>query len=49
MEKVYRSMKSVGVANLVMGILVIVIGAVIGSFIIANGVKLLKRKSDLLF
>jgi hypothetical protein len=49
MEKIYNTMKSVGVWNLVMGILLIVAGIVSGTLLILNGAKLLKKKSDLLF
>jgi hypothetical protein len=49
MEKIYHTMKSVGVWNLVMGILLIVAGIVSGTLLILNGAKLLKKKSDLLF
>ncbi len=49
MERIYKTMKSVGVWNLVMGILLIVSGIVTGVMLILNGGKLLKKKSDLLF
>jgi hypothetical protein len=49
MEKIYHTMKSVGVWNLVMGILLIVAGIFAGVSLILNGAKLLKKKSDLLF
>jgi hypothetical protein len=49
MEKIYNTMKSVGVWNLVMGILLIIAGVVSGILLILNGAKLLKKKSDLLF
>ncbi len=49
MEKIYNTMKSVGVWNLVMGILLIVAGIVFGTLLILNGAKLLKKKSELLF
>lgn len=49
MEKIYHTMKSVGVWNLVMGILLIIAGVVSGVLLILNGTKLLKKKSDLLF
>lgn len=49
MEKIYNTMKSVGVWNLVLGILMIITGAVAGALLIMNGAKLLKKKSDLLF
>ncbi|HKM00128.1 MAG TPA: hypothetical protein VJZ06_09485 [Mobilitalea sp.] len=49
MEKIYNTMKSVGVWNLVLGIVLIIAGLVAGIFMIVNGAKLLKKKSDLLF
>ncbi|NLY47576.1 MAG: hypothetical protein GX059_00940 [Clostridiales bacterium] len=49
MEKIYNTMKSVGVWNLVLGILLICLGLVTGIFLIVNGGKLLRKKSDLLF
>lgn len=49
MEKIYHTMKSVGVWNLVLGILMIVAGIISGILLILNGAKLLKKKSDLLF
>lgn len=49
MEKIYHTMKSVGVWNLVLGILMIVAGVISGILLILNGAKLLKKKSDLLF
>ncbi len=49
MEKIYNTMKSVGVWNLVMGILLIVAGIVSGILLILNGAKLLKKKSELIF
>lgn len=49
MEKIYNTMKSVGVWNLVLGILLILAGIVTGILMILNGAKLLKKKSDLLF
>ena len=48
-EKVYKTMKSVGAFNLVMGILLIVAGIVSGVAVIVNGAKLLNDKSDLTF
>ncbi|MDF2542116.1 MAG: putative rane protein [Herbinix sp.] len=49
MEKIYKTMKKVGVGNLVIGILLIVAGIVSGVFVIVNGAILLKKKSDILF
>ncbi len=49
MEKIYHTMKSVGVWNLVLGILMMVSGIIAGVLLILNGTKLLKKKSDLMF
>jgi hypothetical protein len=49
MEKIYNTMKSVGVWNLVLGILTIIAGAVAGTLLILNGARLLKKKSEILF
>ena len=49
MEKIYNTMKSVGVCNLVLGIVLILSSLTAGIFLIINGVKLLRKKSDLLF
>ena len=49
MEKIYNTMKSVGVWNLVLGIVLILSGLAAGIFLVVNGAKLLKKKSDLLF
>lgn len=48
-EKIYTTMKSVGIGNLVMGILLIVAGIASGIMMIISGGKLLKKKSDILF
>ena len=49
MEKVYKTMKSVGAFNVVMGILMIVSGICFGVSVIVKGSKLLKHRSDLIF
>jgi hypothetical protein len=49
MEKIYNTMKAVGVWNLVLGILMIITGIAAGVLLILNGVRLLKKKSELLF
>ncbi|MDD3173012.1 MAG: DUF5362 family protein [Herbinix sp.] len=49
MEKIYHTMKSVGVWNLVLGILMIITGIISGILLILNGAKLLKKKSELMF
>ena len=48
-EKIYGTMKNVGVGNLVFGIVSIVAGVTVGVISIVNGAKLLKRKSNILF
>lgn len=48
-EQVYKTMKSVGVTNLVMGILTIAAGVATGIYLIISGGRLLSKKSDLLF
>lgn len=48
-EKVYHTMKNVGIMNLIFGILIIVIGIGFGVVTILNGAKLLVRKSDIMF
>ena len=48
-EKIYKTMSSVGVWSLVLGIVAIVAGALAGAALIANGARLLKRKSEIMF
>ncbi|MFA9464240.1 MAG: hypothetical protein ACERKN_08080 [Velocimicrobium sp.] len=48
-EKIYSTMKSVGLANLIIGIIIIVAGVAAGVSIIVSGARLLIKKSDLLF
>lgn len=48
-EKIYKTMKSVGAFNIVMGILVIIAGVGAGVLIITKGARLLKDKSELIF
>lgn len=48
-EKIYNTMKSVGIGNLVMGILVILAGIAGGVLMIISGARLLRKKSDILF
>ena len=48
-EKVYRSMKLVGAANIALGIIILVTGVATGILAIIGGSKLLKSKNDLTF
>lgn len=48
-EKIYKTMSSVGIWNLVLGIVAIVAGALAGAALITNSARLLKKKSDIMF
>lgn len=48
-EKLYKTMKSAGTTNLVLGIVTILIGIATGVVMIVKGAKLLAHMSDLLF
>lgn len=48
-EKVYKTMKSTGVTNIVLGIVTIVSGVATGVMLIVAGARLLKKKSSILF
>lgn len=48
-EKIYNTMKSTGVVNLVFGIVTICIGIATGIVMIVNGARLLKHKSEIMF
>ena len=47
-EKIYRTMSGTGVCSLVIGIVILVTGVAAGVLMIISGVRLLKRKSDIL-
>lgn len=48
-EKVYQIMKSAGVWNIVLGIILIVAGAALGIMNIVTGARLLKNKRNIMF
>lgn len=48
-EKIYKTMSSTGVANLAIGICVLVGGIVSGILLIVNGARLLKHKGKIMF
>ena len=48
-EETYKTMRSVGAGNLVIGILAVVAGVAIGVLAIVNGGRLLRKKSDIMF
>lgn len=49
MEEVYKSMKHIGIVNLIFGILIMLFGIASGIAVIISGAKLLKKKSDIIF
>lgn len=48
-EKLYKKTKSVGISNLVFGIIIIAFGIGAGVMMLVNGARLLAYKSDTLF
>lgn len=48
-EKAYRSMNFIGIVNISLGIVMVVVSAVCGAFIIVGGAKLLKDKKGITF
>lgn len=48
-EKLYRTMRSAGVINLVFGIILIIVGVGAGVMSIINGGRLLRSKSKIIF
>lgn len=48
-EKIYKTVASVGVWNLVLGIVTAITGALIGAALIVNAARLLKRKTEIMF
>lgn len=49
MEKVYKTMKNIGGANIAIGVVILVFGIVLGILNIVCGAKLLKNKADITF
>lgn len=47
-EKIYKTMGNTGVANLAVGIVILVTGIVAGVLLIVNGARLLKCKGKML-
>lgn len=48
-EKIYKTMRSTGAANLVIGICILIGGIAAGVLLLINGARLLKNKSNILF
>lgn len=49
MEKIYKTMRGAGVANIVIGSIIITAGLATGILAIVSGALLLKRKADITF
>ena len=49
MERIYKSMKSVGAGNIALGIIMIITGVTAGIMTIIGGAKLLRDNSDITF
>ncbi|MEG0215605.1 MAG: hypothetical protein RSB57_08910 [Hungatella sp.] len=49
MEKVYKTMRNIGISNIAIGIIMIVAGLSAGAMAIVSGAILLKRKSEITF
>ncbi len=49
MERVYRRMKSAGVYNITLGVILIVFGLTMGVLSIVSGGKLLNSRKEILF
>lgn len=47
-EKIYKTMKGVGVSSLILGIIMTVTGIATGVLTIMNGARLLKKKNHVL-
>jgi uncharacterized membrane protein YqiK len=47
-EKVFKTVANTGIANLVMGIVIVVTGVTAGVLLIISGAKLIKSKEDLM-
>jgi len=48
-EKIYKEMKTAGVWNLILGIIIAAGGIAMGVIFIINGARLLKSKSEITF
>lgn len=49
MERVYKTMKNIGGANIAVGVVILVMGLIIGVLNIVCGAKLLKDKANITF
>lgn len=49
MERVYKTMRTVGAANIAVGVVIAAVGLAAGIVTIVSGAVLLKRKSEITF
>ena len=49
MERVYKTMRNIGAANMAVGVVLISVGLIAGTVSIVTGAVLLKRKSEITF
>ena len=49
MERIYKTMRNVGAANIAVGVVLISVGLIAGTVSIVTGAFLLKRKSEITF
>lgn len=49
MERVYKTMRNIGAANIAVGVVLITVGLISGTVSIITGALLLKRKSEITF
>ena len=49
MERIYKTMRNIGAANIAKGIVLISVGVISGIVSIVTGAVLLKRKSEITF
>ncbi|MCI8605835.1 MAG: hypothetical protein HFG72_03030 [Hungatella sp.] len=49
MERIYKTMRNIGAANIAVGVVLISVGLISGTVSIVTGALLLKRKSEITF
>ncbi len=49
MERIYKTMRNIGAANIAVGVVLISVGLIAGTVSIVTGALLLKRKSEITF
>ena len=49
MERIYKTMRNIGAANIAVGVVLISVGLISGTVSIVTGALVLKRKSEITF